>query len=32
MTLQKIEADYLYSLNKTALKEGKLGELRSWVD
>jgi tRNA splicing endonuclease len=32
MNLQKIEADYLYSRNKTALKEGKLDELRSWVD
>ena len=32
MNLQKIEADYLYSRNKTALREGKLDELRSWVD
>jgi ribosomal protein S24E len=31
-TLHKIEANYLYSRNKTALKEGKLDELRSWVD
>jgi hypothetical protein len=29
MTLQKIEADYSYSRNKTAIKEGKLDELRS---
>jgi hypothetical protein len=29
---QKIASEYLYSRNKTALREGKLDELRSWVD
>jgi hypothetical protein len=29
---QKIALEYLYSRNKTALREGKLDELRSWVD
>jgi hypothetical protein len=29
---QKIEAEYLYPRNKTAIKESKLDELRSWID
>ena len=29
---QKISAEYLYSRNKTAIREGKLDELKSWVD
>ena len=29
---QKISAEYLYSRNKTALREVKLDELKSWVD
>jgi hypothetical protein len=32
VTQQKIEAEYLYSRNKTAIKEAKLNELRSWAD
>ncbi len=28
INLQKFEADYLYSHNKTAIKEAKLDELR----